>query len=151
RDDDLELLVALLAGLGEGGIKPAQHVLGARRIAIEAVPAGTVLHGAAKGGIGVAADDDRHVRLLDRLGIEPCGLEPDPFALEVDYRLGPQPAHDLEELVAARAAILPLIAADLDLFLVPADADSEVDSTAAQPVERAHLLGGVDRVALRHE
>ena len=142
---------AFLAGLGEGGVELGQHVLGARRIEVEAVPAGAELHRAPEGLVGIAADDDRHMRLLDRLGIHLHRLERHPLALEVDHRLGPQAAHHLEELVAARAAVLPLVAAALDLFLVPADADAEIEAAVGQPVERADFLGGVDRVALGDE
>src|SRR5215468_5791866 len=58
RDDDLELLAAFLAGLGESCVELGQETLGARRIAVEAVPACAVLGSAAEGGIGIAADDD---------------------------------------------------------------------------------------------
>jgi hypothetical protein len=56
------------------------------------------------------------------------------FALEVDHRLCPQSAYHLEELVAARAAILPAIAAGFHFLLVPADTDSEVQASLAQPI-----------------
>jgi len=75
------------------------------------------------------------VRLLDRLRIEPRRLELHPLAGEVHHRLRPQAAHDLEELVAARAAILPAVAAGLHLLLVPAHADAEVDPPLGEPVQ----------------
>ena len=39
----------------------------------------------------------------------------------------------------------------VELLLEPADADAEVDPPAREPVERRHLLGHVDRVALGQE
>src|SRR5271169_4626136 len=79
------------------------------------------------------------------------GLELHPLSCEIHHRFGPQPLHDLQELVAARAAIFPAIAAGLDFLLVPADADAEIDASVRQPVERAHFLRGVDRIALRNQ
>src|SRR5580693_185457 len=74
-----------------------------------------------------------------------------PFALEIDDVFGPQAAHDLHELIATGAAIFPAVATGFDFLLVPANTDAEIDPALGQPVERAHLLRGVDRVPLRHE
>jgi hypothetical protein len=74
------------------------------------------------------------VRLLDWFRVQPCCLEAYPLAGEVDHRLSPQSPHDLEELIAARPAIFPAVAAGFHLLLVPADANAEIDAAAGQPV-----------------
>jgi hypothetical protein len=148
---NLELRAAGLAGLGEGDVQALQHVFRRVDVAVETIPARTVPNRTAQRGIGVTTDDDRNMRLLNGLRVHPHCFELHPFAFEIDDVFDPQAAHDLHELIAAGAAILPSVGTGFDFLLVPANTNAEVDPPLGQPIERAHLFRGVDRVPLRHE
>src|SRR3954447_13671225 len=51
-------------------------------------------HGPAQCRLGIAANDNGHVGLLDWLGIKTAGFGVPPFACRDHKRLRPQPSHD---------------------------------------------------------
>src|ERR1700721_1168419 len=73
------------------------------------------------------------------------------FAVKRRHRLSPNRLHELEDLVAAFAAVFPAISASDHFFLAPAYADAEIDAAARQPVKCREFLRRVDGVSLRHQ
>src|SRR5205085_7776688 len=98
---------------------PAQA--GNRRLGLESAapawePAIAELNHALQGVIALAAEKDRRMRLLLRLGVEPDRIEVDELAVEFGLLLGPQRFHgehalaqQLEASVVARAVVLHLL------------------------------------------
>ena len=76
------------------------------------------------------------------------GIERIELALERRGLVSPQRAEYLEVLVGPPAPLGPGHVDRPELLLQPAHADPEVDPTVGQPVQRGHLLGRVDGVAL---
>src|SRR6185295_19690339 len=99
-----------------------------------------------EGLLAVPSDDDRRVRLLERLGIGPDLLESHEVALVARLALRPDRLHREDALAQQPPAALPRGAVVLHLLRVPAAADAEEHAAARQAVERGHLLGGDDRI-----
>src|ERR1700730_14253351 len=74
-----------------------------------------------------------------------------PPPLEAHMRLGPQLLHDLDLLFGAAAAIVEVLVETGELDLVPADADAEPETAAAQRIEAGHLFRDQNRLALRQD
>ena len=114
-------------------------------------PAVAIFDDAAQRVVGLAAQQDRRVRLLRRLRVRPDLVEIDHLAVILGLVLRPQRlhrqdalAHQLEARVVAGAVVFHL----LD---VPAAADAEHEAAAGELVEAGDLLRGDDRVALRDQ
>src|ERR1700728_2434384 len=73
--DDLELLAPCASGFRKCCVQAREHLSGGCGITIEAIPAGAETHGATEGRVGIASNNDRHVWLLDGLGIQTAGFE----------------------------------------------------------------------------
>lgn len=98
-----------------------------------------------------AADVDGRVRPLHRLGPGEDGVEIDEPAVELGLVRGPQLAHRPQAFVGEqtpRGGVGTVVA---HLLAVPADADTEDGAAVGDQVEGGHLLGRVDRVALRDQ
>ena len=96
----------------------------------------------------MAADDDRRVRLLQRLRPAPDPLEVDVLAVVARLVGGPDLLHRLDALAHDREALPRVGAVVAHLLDVPAGADAEQDPPAGEPVDARDLLRGHDRVAL---
>src|SRR5262249_11546903 len=99
----------------------------------------------------LAPEMDRGMRLLDRLRVLAALREIVELALEARHRIAPQPPHHLEVRPAAVAAAIERHLQRAELLCEPPDAAPEVQRAARQPVDRRHLLGRVNGIALRHE
>ena len=76
-------------------------------------------------------------------------VQPVEAAVEVDERLCPQQAHDVDLLFQQRGAISEIDPEPLVLGGVPTDTDGEPDASTAEQVDRRDLLGDQRRLALR--
>src|SRR5262249_46992485 len=94
-----------------------------------------------------APQDDRRMRLLERLGGLPGGIEVDEFALVLRCLLGPDALHRLDAFPQDRPAMPEVGAVIAHLLDVPACPDAEQHTSVRQLVERRDLLGGRDRIA----
>src|SRR4051812_38202568 len=92
----------------------------------------------AQGPPGAAADPD--LRLLRRQRLGRRIVERPVLALEVVLTV-PERAHQPDRLVRAAATARELDAHEVVLVLVPAHADAERETAAAQLLERRNLLG----------
>ncbi len=94
------------------------------------------------------------VGFLDRLRLQPPLLDLVEPAFVVELFLpGPQQLEDLEPLdgaLIARVVLELLLAKHLDLRLVPAGHDVEVEAAAGHVVDGGSLLGGHDGMDRRH-
>ena len=100
----------------------------------------------------VAADPDRRVRLLHRLGREADLAHVVELALEARIVLGPERLEDREHLVGLPAARVERRAQQLQLFLPPAHAHADDQAPLGQRVDRGEHLGHDDRMAMaEHE
>jgi len=117
----------------------------------EPVPALPEVGDAAERRIALAAEDDRWVRLLDRLREHAERRYPQERAVVARQRLRPERAHRGEVFAAARGAIVERDAEGLELLAQPADADAEVEPAAGEDVRIGDLLGRVQRRPLRDE
>jgi hypothetical protein len=88
------------------------------------------------------------VRLLNRLWPRPERVEVDELAVVLGLVPGPDRLHRLDPLAHQRKPRPGVRAVRLHLLPVPAGADAEQEAPAGDPVDRRHLLGGDDRVAL---
>ncbi len=70
---------------------------------------------------------------------------------KVTVGFGPELAQDFDLLFAAAAAILEIFAEGFIFHRVPADADAEAQTAAAQDIERGGLLGDQDGLTLRQD
>lgn len=77
------------------------------------------------GGVGVAADQDRQVRLLHRLGTQVGRIEVDEASVVLSGFVGPQRFDGLDALVEEGAAGLRFGAVVAQFFDVPAGAHAE--------------------------
>ena len=91
-------------------------------------------------GLGRSADPDRD-RPLNRQRVDPGGGDAVPAALEVDDRLGPEPAQHLDLLLERRPRFAEVLAERLELDVVPAEADAEPEPPAGEQVDLGGLLG----------
>ena len=114
-------------------------------------PAVAEFHYAPQGVVAFAAEEDRRIRLLLGLGIEPDGVEGDKFAVEFRLVVAPQGLHrqhafaqNLEAALVSRAVILHL----LD---VPAPANAEDETTPGELIKTGDRFGRDNGIALRHE
>ena len=64
-----------------------------------------------------------------------------PFAFERDVWIGPQRLHDLDLLLGTLAPVVEILVEADELQLVPAYADAEAETAAAEHVETGSLLG----------
>ena len=96
----------------------------------------------------MAPDNHRHAAGLNRLWVHAAIFELNGFALKINHRIGPELLDDFDELITARAPVMKGITASFHFLLAPANANSEINSTPAQPVEGGELFGSVDGVAL---
>ena len=125
------------------------HVLGQRRL--KPYQPWPKLGDARERGVALAAEVDRRVRLLHRLGV----LAQRGHVVELAVVLGdvvlPQPAHHLDVLAVRSPRRSKATSHASNSSFEPADADAEVEAAVRQPVDGGDLLGRVDGVALRHE
>ena len=138
---------------GGGGKLVELADLLAERLGSEAVgnPAVAVLHHTGEDVLGVAADQDRRVGLLDGLGVAAQQGEVVELAVELGALLRPQLLQHEAGFEGLRPRPADVAAHDGGLFLVPAGADAEDEAPAAVAVEGGDLLGEEQRVALGHE
>ena len=94
------------------------------------------------------ADDDRWVRLLQRLGPGPRRAEVDELAVELGFLLCPQRLAGEQLLAHQGTAGGRVDAVGFHLLVVPAVADAEQEPTARDDVERGDLLGQPQRITL---
>src|ERR1700736_158306 len=83
-----------------------------------------------EGRFGVAAEYDRRMRLLRRLGHELESFDTDRLAVILRRILGPQLLHQREIFARAKSAVLEVHADTFELLFEPADADAENKSSA---------------------
>jgi hypothetical protein len=102
-------------------------------------------------GSGRTPHDHRRVRLLDRFGPRPRRLELHMVTVEGRLLFGPQGLHGQDVLAQDRPPLQIGRAVVRHLFLVPAVTDPEKDPPLGDDVERRHLLGEPDRIALRNK
>src|ERR1700730_13761516 len=101
--------------------------------------------------LAVAADEDRRMRLLDRLRPGPDSVEVNVAAVVGRLLLCPDRLHRLHALsqqAESRRRIRAVVAHLLD---VPASADAEQEAPAGEEVQCRDLLRGRDRIALDDE
>src|SRR5690349_12911479 len=107
------------------------------------MPAITVARDPAERRRAVAADPDRRMRPLHRLGQAAQRLEAVEVTAEAGGVLRPQRLEDLQVLVADRAATIEVRRAErLELLAQPAHADTDRQTAAREHVERRQHLGG---------
>src|SRR6185436_17840489 len=105
-----------------------------------------------QGGLAVAADPDRRVRLLNGLGPTVERLESIELAREGRGTLRPQRLEDADVLVSYRAPPLELRRAErLELLAHPSHADAERDASLREHVDRRERLRRQHRVAVGHD
>jgi hypothetical protein len=91
------------------------------------------------------------MRLLHRLGPGHHRVEAHELAVILGLRLRPDHLHRLDTLARELVARGEGGAVVGHLLGIPAIADAEQEAAARELVDRGHLLGGLDRVTLRHE
>src|SRR5918993_1095664 len=111
-------------------------------------PAVAVADGAARCVREGPADDDRRMRLLERLGPLLHLVEGYELPVILGLLLGPDRLHRLHALARELVAALEDGAVVLDLVLVPAVADAEQEAALGELVDGRHDLGGDDGIAL---
>src|SRR6266545_1253834 len=97
--------------------------------------------GAPPGAGDVAAEQQRRVGTLHRLGVEAGRRDLVEAAVELDHVLGPQGPQRRDELLGPRAALLHGNPDRLELLAHPAEAEAHVEPAARDRVERGELLG----------
>ncbi len=112
------------------------------------VPAVAPGHQPPDGGGAGAAHDDRHPGLLGRPGQHLPVVPVEELTLEVDGLPRPGCGHGVDVLVGPGAAVVEGNAESLELLLQPTDAEAEHQPAPRQVVDRAGLLGQVQRVDL---
>ena len=104
------------------------------------MPAVTERDDAAKRGRRDAADPDRRMRLLQRLGLRAGAGDAVELALDARLTLGPHGLEHAQGLVGGAAAPREVDAEDLQLLAPPADADADDEPAARQHIDgREHL------------
>src|ERR1700730_18663288 len=106
---------------------------------------------AARGEAEGAADDDRRMRLLHRLGPGHHRWKTDHLAVKFRLVLGPDLLHRLDLLAHLLRAGLVNGAVVFHLFGIPAAADAEQEAALRHLIERGDEVCGLDRVALDHQ
>src|SRR6266576_3525483 len=102
-----------------------------------------------QGGLAVATDPDRRVRLLNGLRPTVERLEPIELAREGRATLCPQRLEDSDVLVRHRASPLELRRAErLELLPHPSHADAERDASLREDVDRRESLRRQHRIAV---
>src|SRR6185312_13157847 len=114
-------------------------------------PAVAILDDAAQRVIRLAAQEDRRMRALRRLGPGPDRIEPDHLAAIGGGLLGPDLLHRENAFAHQLEPRLVLGAVVFHLLDVPAAADAKDEPPARQPVEAGDAFRGDDRVALGNE
>ena len=121
------------------------------RVGADRIPGIAQLGGAAQRRPALAADPDRRMRLLHRLGVDQDVVEADVLARELRVRLGPELDEGLDVFVGDLAALREIGRLDrLELLLHPAGADAQHQAAARQHVDGRQHLGGQYRGAMRH-
>ena len=114
-------------------------------------PAIAVVDDAVEDGWAGAAEDDRRVRVLHRLGPLPGRGDVDMAPVVLGNLVRPEGLDRLHLLPHEAEAGRGVDAVGLHLLVVPAGADAEDDATVGDLVEGRDLLGRVDGVALGDE
>ena len=153
---DLRRVAPGLAGQPAQPLDPGREALHriepVLRVGADRIPAVAEPRGAAQRRAALAADPDRRVRLLHRLGLEQHIGEFDVFAVEARIVLGPQLAAGHQILVGDRTALGEgRHAQRLELLLHPAGADAEGQPAVRQHVDRRQHLGQQHRRAVRDD
>src|SRR6266852_580686 len=99
----------------------------------------------------VAADDDRRMWLLDRFGPLPDAVEVHEVTVKIGLFVGPELLHGQDPLAHELPAAVGIGAVIGHLLQVPAAAHAEQKASARQVIQRGHLFGGGDRIALDHQ
>ena len=99
---------------------------------------------------GTGADPDRD-RALHRQRLDAGMADPVPLALIIDNLLRPQQAQHLDLLLAALAARTPVLVQRLVFDRIPADANAQPQTPAAEHVNLRRLLGHQRRLPLRQD
>src|ERR1700730_12178733 len=89
---------------------------------------------------GLAAKDNRRIRLLQRLRVRADLWKTAELALKFRLFFSPQPLHRLEIFSRALRAPLPRYADSSEFLGEPADADTEVKAAAGELVQARHLF-----------
>src|SRR5229473_1074604 len=110
-----------------------------------------VARGAAQGRRSEAADPNRRMRFLDRLGRELDLVDLEEFALEGERFAVEQFADDVERLVGTTAALVEGDCETLELLDLVADAHAEFEASARDSVDHGDILGEAHRVMERHQ
>src|SRR6185436_7250077 len=92
-------------------------------IEIVAVPALPEIGDSLESRVALAAEVDRRVRLLDRLGKLPAARQPVELALVLGDGVAPQRLHDIDVFAAAHATAVERDAEHVELFLQPTNTD----------------------------
>src|SRR5579862_3284461 len=150
KDRDRQALRVAPGRLGEAG-EPRHLFLGVPAARRAREPAVAIVDDAAQRVIGLAAEDDRRMRALHRLGIRPDLVEIDHRPVILGLLLGPQRLHREDALAHQLEAGFVAGAVVFHLLDIPAAADAEDDAAARQLVEAGHRFRGDDRVALGNE
>src|SRR4051812_22575352 len=82
-------------------------------------------------------------------GIDADVREAVPLALKSNVGIGPQRFHHLDLFLGSLAPVVEILVEADELQLVPAHADAEAETAAAEHVETGSLLGDQHRLALR--
>ena len=98
-----------------------------------------------------ATDHHRRMGPLHRLGVTDDRREIHPLAVEFRHRIGPQLFHRFDVFLCLPPAVREVRAQHLSLPLQPAGTDAEHETPARHQVQRRHLLGQPDGIALRHQ
>ena len=88
---------------------------------------------------------------LHRLRVEVARRQLHRGPLERGDRLRPQRLHGVDVLGTAAGTGAEVHLQVLELLPQPADADAEVHPAAGEVIQVRHQLGGIDRLALRHQ
>ena len=97
----------------------------------------------------VAADENRGVRTLSRLGPGPDGTERNELAMEAGFILCPDHLHGFDALGDNLHANRRVGAMVRHFLAVPPRTDTEVDPAAGKVVDAGYLFSGDYRVAAR--
>src|SRR5262249_51530761 len=143
--------LGIAASCGGGPLQALRGGLGFEVAPRPREPAVAKLHHALERMVALAAKEQRRVRLLLWLGIEPGLVEVDEFPMEFGFLLGPQFLHGEYPLAQQFEARLVLGAVVLHLIDVPTAAHGKDETTTGELVEARHRLCRDDWVALGDE
>src|SRR5437667_211943 len=119
--------------------------------AIDRVPGGPELDGAAERGPAVPPDPDRWVRLLQRFGLEDEAAELRVLTSKRRRPAGPKLVHRLQIFIGHGAALRKGHAQRGALGGHPTRADPKNEAAATERVERRDHLGRNDRIPVRDD